>query len=184
MERFGRDRRAMFHAVLEEMDRQLDRLFRHVRETPALRNHTRILVKSDNGPQPGVGSAGPFRGAKTTLYEGGIRSPLIAWGPGVIAAAAAGRGMASRPAGRSRSGTRQRRCGCAAAVAAGGPVVEAGPRRHAWATCCGSPRRLPACRPPSWESPSRSETWPWRCGSRLSRRPPRFAACGPSPRRS
>lgn len=91
VERFGGDRRAMFHAVLEEMDRQLDRLFRHVRETPALRDNTLILVMSDNGPQPGVGSAGPFRGAKTTLYEGGIRSPLIAWGPGVIAAAAAGR---------------------------------------------------------------------------------------------
>jgi len=91
VERFGGDRRAMFHAVLEEMDRQMERLFRHVRESPALRNNTLILVMSDNGPQPGAGSAGPFRGAKTTLYEGGIRSPLIAWGPGVIAAAAAGR---------------------------------------------------------------------------------------------
>src|SRR5690606_14673300 len=50
-----------------------------------------ILVCSDNGPEPGAGSAGPFRGTKGTLFEGGIRSPLIAWGPGLIPADRAGR---------------------------------------------------------------------------------------------
>jgi uncharacterized sulfatase len=45
-----------------------------------------ILVCSDNGPEPGAGSAGPFRGATTRLYEGGIRSPLVVWGPGLVAA--------------------------------------------------------------------------------------------------
>ncbi len=84
VEKWGKTKREMYHAVLVEMDRQLGRLFDHIRDTPALRDQTLILVCSDNGPEPGAGSAGPFRGTKTTLYEGGTRSPLIAWGPGLI----------------------------------------------------------------------------------------------------
>ncbi len=83
-------RRGLYLAVLEQMDRQLGKLFDHVRATPALRDNTLILVCSDNGPEPGAGSAGPFRGTKTTLYEGGTRSPLIAWGPGLVDKAKAG----------------------------------------------------------------------------------------------
>jgi uncharacterized sulfatase len=64
------------------MDRQLGKLFDHIRNDPALRDNTLILVCSDNGPEKGAGSAGPFRGYKTQLYEGGIRSSLIVWGPG------------------------------------------------------------------------------------------------------
>ena len=83
-------KRRLYHSVLEEMDRQLGRLFEHIRNTPALRDNTLILVCSDNGPDVGAGSAGPFRGTKATLYEGGTRSPLIAWGPGLIAKDKAG----------------------------------------------------------------------------------------------
>jgi uncharacterized sulfatase len=72
------------------MDEQLGALFDVVRENDALRDNTLILICSDNGPEPGAGSAGPFRGAKTMLYEGGIRSPLVAWGPGLIEGAKAG----------------------------------------------------------------------------------------------
>ena len=43
-----------------------------------------MLICSDNGPEKGAGSAGPFRGFKTHLYEGGVRSSLIAWGPGLV----------------------------------------------------------------------------------------------------
>jgi arylsulfatase A-like enzyme len=78
-------KRGLYLAVLEEMDRQLGRLFDHIRSTPQLRDNTLVIVCSDNGPEPGAGSAGPFRGAKAQLYEGGIRSPLIVWGPGLIA---------------------------------------------------------------------------------------------------
>ena len=84
------DKRGLYLSVLEEMDRQFGRLFDHIRSTPELRDNTLVLVCSDNGPEPGAGSAGPFRGHKTQIYEGGIRSPLVVWGPGVIADGKAG----------------------------------------------------------------------------------------------
>jgi len=72
------------------MDRQFGKLFDHIRDTPALRDNTFVLVCSDNGPEQEAGSSGPFRGFKTHLYEGGIRSPLIVWGPGLMAKGKAG----------------------------------------------------------------------------------------------
>ncbi len=83
-------KRGLYLAVLEAMDRQMGRLFDHLRNTPALRDNTLLLLCSDNGPEPGVGHAGPFRGTKGTLYEGGIRSPLIVWGPGLLKQGSAG----------------------------------------------------------------------------------------------
>jgi uncharacterized sulfatase len=88
-------KRALYHGVLETMDRQLGVLFDHIRSHAHLRDNTLILVCSDNGPEPGAGSAGPFRGAKASLYEGGIRSPLLVWGPGLVAADKAGHHNAS-----------------------------------------------------------------------------------------
>jgi len=84
------DKRGRYLAVLEEMDRQFGKLFDHLRTNPELRDNTLLLICSDNGPEPGAGSAGPFRGSKTTLYEGGTRSPLIVWGPGLISKANTG----------------------------------------------------------------------------------------------
>jgi arylsulfatase A-like enzyme len=83
-------KRRLYLSVLEEMDRQFGRLFDHIRATPALRDNTLILICSDNGHEPGAGSAGPFRGTKATLYEGGTRSPLVVWGPGLVAKDKAG----------------------------------------------------------------------------------------------
>ncbi len=80
----------LYTSVLDTMDGQLAVLFDYIRGNDNLRNSTLVLVCSDNGPEPGAGSAGPFRGQKTMLYEGGIRSPLIVWGPGVIDPARAG----------------------------------------------------------------------------------------------
>ena len=76
--------RDLYLAVLEEMDAQLAKLFDVVKQDPVLRENTIILVCSDNGPSPGTGSAGSLRGYKTHLYEGGIRSPLIVWAPGLM----------------------------------------------------------------------------------------------------
>lgn len=83
-------KRAMYHAVIEAMDRQLGKLFDHLRADTKLRDNTLLLLCSDNGPEPGAGSAGPFRGTKATLYEGGVRSPLIVWAPGLMAKARTG----------------------------------------------------------------------------------------------
>lgn len=77
-------KRTLYHAVLENMDRQLGALFDYVRNSEKLCNNTIILVCSDNGPEPGAGSAGQFRGGKGCLFEGGIRSPLIVWAPGYL----------------------------------------------------------------------------------------------------
>src|SRR5690606_31026661 len=65
-------------------------LFDRIREDQALRDSTLVLICSDNGPAPGAGSSKPLRGGKGWLYEGGVRSPLIVWGPGLVAADAAG----------------------------------------------------------------------------------------------
>lgn len=75
---------SLYLGVLETMDEQLGVLFDYIRGSDKLRSNTVILVCSDNGPEPGAGVAGPLRGAKTMLYEGGIRSPLVVWGPGLI----------------------------------------------------------------------------------------------------
>lgn len=77
---------ALFDATLKNMDEQLGPLFEYVRSNAKLRDNTLILITNDNGPEPGAGSAGPFRNGKGTLYEGGVREPLIVWGPGFLPA--------------------------------------------------------------------------------------------------
>ncbi|MBK1835271.1 sulfatase-like hydrolase/transferase [Roseibacillus ishigakijimensis] len=83
-------KRALYYAVLEAMDEQLAPLFDHIRHDKVLRENTLIILCSDNGHEEGAGSSKPLRGAKTWLYEGGIRSPLIVWGPGLQAGNAPG----------------------------------------------------------------------------------------------
>ena len=83
-------KRQLYHGVLDTMDQQLGMLFDYIRNRPTLRDNTLILVCSDNGPEQGAGSAGPFRGYKTWLYEGGIRSSLVVWGPGLVETPASG----------------------------------------------------------------------------------------------
>ena len=90
LELWEEERRPRYLRVLEEMDRQLAPLFDRIREDPGLRDNTIVLVCSDNGPEVGFGSAGRFKGCKATLYEGGIRSPLIVWAPGLMPAEAQG----------------------------------------------------------------------------------------------
>jgi uncharacterized sulfatase len=84
VDKWADGKRALYLSVLQEMDRQLGKLLKHIRQSAALRDNTLILLCSDNGPEPGAGSAEPLRGAKTRLYEGGIRSPLIVWAPGLV----------------------------------------------------------------------------------------------------
>jgi len=90
LERWSESPRERYLAVLEELDAQLAPLFDRVREDARLRDDTIVILCSDNGPEVGFGSTGPFRGCKATLYEGGVRSPLIVWAPGLLAPEAPG----------------------------------------------------------------------------------------------
>lgn len=76
-----------FRAVLTEYDRQMGRLLEGI-QALGVAKRTLVLFTSDNGALPTFGgkrSAG-FRGSKLSLYEGGIRMPLLAWWPGRVPA--------------------------------------------------------------------------------------------------
>jgi arylsulfatase A-like enzyme len=85
----GPKSRASFDAVLAETDRQIGRLLDELRARGQEKN-TLVLVAGDNGPEPTFDRVrtGGLRGMKWSLYEGGIRTPLIVrWPRGVPAGA-------------------------------------------------------------------------------------------------
>lgn len=85
LDRWGEPKRARYQGVLKALDEQLAPLFDFVRREDQLRTNTLVILASDNGHEDGAGRSDPLRGGKTWLYEGGIRSPLIVWGPGLVA---------------------------------------------------------------------------------------------------
>jgi arylsulfatase len=84
--------RAAYAAMVTRLDREVGRLAQLVRNL-GLDRDTLIVFTSDNGPTFNGGadstffeSAGPFRGLKTMVYEGGIRVPMVARWTGKIPA--------------------------------------------------------------------------------------------------
>ena len=81
-------------ASVTELDRHVGRLRVEI-DRLGIAGDTILVFSSDNGPEDfaignasnaGLGSPGPFRGRKRSLYEGGVRVPFIAAWPGRIPA--------------------------------------------------------------------------------------------------
>ena len=89
-----RSQMQIFCASLTDLDTQVGRLLQTLDDLK-LADNTIILFSSDNGPEDyrvgnaanaGVGSPGPLRARKRSMYEGGIRTfGLVRW-PGHVAA--------------------------------------------------------------------------------------------------
>jgi arylsulfatase A-like enzyme len=81
--------RNIYAAFLSTMDERIGRLLAKL-DALQLRERTIVIVQSDHGHSTeerahfGGGSAGPYRGAKYSLFEGGIRVPAIVSWPGHV----------------------------------------------------------------------------------------------------
>jgi len=87
--RAGRHRNPTYAAMIENLDRNIGRLIEHLKRAGKYEN-TLIVFTSDNGGYLGdakgrngeVTTNAPLRSGKGSLYEGGIRVPLIIKLPG------------------------------------------------------------------------------------------------------
>ncbi len=83
-DRLGRSPAGLYGDVVEELDDSVGRVVAAL-ERQGLAERTLVVVTSDNGPWF-QGGQGGVRGRKFEVFEGGTRVPLIAWGPGLVAA--------------------------------------------------------------------------------------------------
>ena len=68
--------------AIQELDHNVGRIFDSLKRLE-IDNNTIIIYASDNGRGPGRTPEQKIRGRKLSTYEGGIRVPAIAWGPGL-----------------------------------------------------------------------------------------------------
>ena len=89
----------VYCAAVTGMDKAVGRLLAEL-DALGLADNTLVFFTSDNGPEDyhvgnaanaGMGSPGPFRGRKRSIYEGGVRTSCIARWPGHIRAGAVDR---------------------------------------------------------------------------------------------
>lgn len=83
----GKSPRGLYGDVVEELDHSVGQILKALRDMEIDQN-TLVVFSSDNGPwtahQLAGGSAGLLRGGKGSTWEGGMRVPGIAWGPGIV----------------------------------------------------------------------------------------------------
>jgi arylsulfatase A-like enzyme len=84
----GVSARGLYGDCLEEVDWSVGQVLQTLRDLQ-LDEHTWVFFSSDNGPwlvfHEQGGSAGLLRDGKGCTFEGGMRVPTIAWGPGRLA---------------------------------------------------------------------------------------------------
>lgn len=68
--------------AIQELDHNVGRIF-DVLKRLSIDDNTMVIYASDNGRGPGRTPEQKIRGRKLSTYEGGIRVPAIAWGPGL-----------------------------------------------------------------------------------------------------
>lgn len=68
--------------AIHELDYNVGRVFDAL-ERLGIEDETIVIYASDNGRGPGRNSSQKIQGRKLSTYEGGIRVPGIAWGPGL-----------------------------------------------------------------------------------------------------
>jgi arylsulfatase A len=74
-----------YAAMIESLDLGIGRI-REKLEALKLDKNTIIIFTSDNGGLMNITANPPYRVGKGSAYEGGVRVPFIAWGPGRIPA--------------------------------------------------------------------------------------------------
>lgn len=68
--------------AIQELDHNVGRIFDTLKRLQ-IDDNTVVIYASDNGRGPGRTPEQKIRGRKLSTYEGGIRVPAIAWGPGL-----------------------------------------------------------------------------------------------------
>ncbi|MCA9158400.1 MAG: sulfatase [Planctomycetales bacterium] len=95
----GKSQGDLYGDVIEEIDHSVGQILDRLRSLQ-LDQSTIVIFYSDNGPWNQLeqqfqqshgghlasGSAGPLRGGKGSSWEGGLRVPCLAWGPGQVPA--------------------------------------------------------------------------------------------------
>lgn len=89
---YEREPKTTFAAMISYMDDNVGQLMAKLKEL-GIEENTIVMFASDNGAMQEGGhkrasfqSSGELRGGKRDMYEGGVRTPMIAWWPGKIKA--------------------------------------------------------------------------------------------------
>lgn len=78
----GKSNFGLYGDVIQCLDYHVGRLLDTLEELD-IAGQTLVVYTSDNGRGPGRTPSQPIRGSKLSTWEGGIRVPCIAWGPGL-----------------------------------------------------------------------------------------------------